>query len=272
MVGRSQKRKGRKDLLGNHQKCWIWGKNVVHETMHANRWRILELIVSDQLSQTEIDALSDAARLRQIPLSTQSTNELTRRCQGRRDHQGYAAKMSPYPYLSPDEILSQKKSSPFYIVLDAVQDPYNFGAIIRSADVFGVDAVFVGCENQCEVNSLVARTSAGAVNYVSIAQATDLVQLVSNLNDLGIATYAASVEGNDELAALNTAQGVAIVIGNEGAGIDTSLAGVCSDRVSIAEHGSISSLNAAVAAGILMYETRRQIEQQRQAPGGLRGD
>ena len=257
MVERYRRRKGKKELLGNHQKCWIWGKNVVLETLRAGRWPVLELYLADRLDSKSLNVAFQLAQQSHIAATIKSSNVLTQQCHSN-EHQGYLAKMAPYPYVDASQVVDNPPTCPLFTVLDSIQDPYNFGAIIRSANLLGVDAIFVARTQQVPVTSLVARSSAGAVNHVAISEVDNLTELAKRLRRLGVGIVAASQTAPINVFAANFLQPTAIVIGNEGVGIQDELLQVCDRRVSIPQFGNVDSLNSAVSAGILFYEARRQ--------------
>ena len=257
MVERSQRGKGKQKLLGSHQKCWIWGKHVVLETLRCGKWLPLQLHLSDQLSTDQTHETIRLAERLSVPVKVESANRLKQLCKSS-EHQGYLAKMPPYPYDDADELLSTRRDQPFYVVLDSIQDPYNFGAILRCADVMGVDAVFVHEKQQVDVTSLVTRTSAGAVNHVFLSRVPDLCELVRRLQSLKIEVVAAHEKAEKNVSECDLHGPMAIVIGNEGTGIDDDLLNLCDQQVTIPQYGHVESLNAAVSTGILLYEVRRQ--------------
>ena len=256
MVERYRRGKGKHKLLGNHQKCWIWGRNTVLETLNAGRWQILELCVSNVLGESCIESASQRASELEVPFVVESTEALSRRCRSK-EHQGYLAKMTSYPYARIEAVLESQHHDPLFAVLDCIQDPHNFGAIVRSASALGVDALFVAKRGQVEVSSLVARSSAGAVNRVEIAQVDDLIGLVRQLKQLEIQSVATSPDAHTMIFEYDFCQPTAIVIGNEGSGIQTALTDACDVKLAIPQH-QLESLNAAVSAGILFYEAHRQ--------------
>lgn len=257
MVERYRRGKGKTKLLGNHQKCWIWGKNVVGETLRAGRWQIHELRLCQSLPDEAIHAACESAERLEIPVVVESTADLTRRCRSA-EHQGFIAKMAPFPYESADEVLADMPAAPLYVILDSIQDPYNFGAILRSADVMAADAVFIGEKNQVDVTSLVARTSVGAVNHIRIVKADDLTNLVTRLRDAGIHTIATGQHAAVPCYNYDWTGPSALIIGNEGAGVSDNLLQMSDQQITIPQAGHVESLNAAVAAGILLYEAHRQ--------------
>lgn len=268
MVERSRRGKGKHkskpDLLGNHQRCWLWGRVLVSETLRAGRWPILELFLADDLPVDQMREATDRAQTLGVAVKIESRDALTQRCRTE-EHQRYVAQMSSFPYASLEDVLAARPARPLYVILDAMQDPYNFGAVLRSAEVFGADAVFIGKRRQAPVSSMVARSSAGAINRVPIVQVPDLPKLVKTLQGLGV-----TVAGTSEHAEHKSWDGqfqrpTAIIIGNEGVGISSDLLARCDNLVCIPQHGDIGSLNAAAAAAVLLYEVRRQ---QAASPGG----
>ena len=257
MVERYRRGKGKRKLLGNHQKCWIWGRNTVAETLAAGRWDILELHLADSLPTEERESLQNIARRQDVPVAVEPAEQLHRTCKSA-EHQGVIAKMPPFPYSDPQAVLTARPPCPLYVILDAIQDPFNFGAIVRSAEVLGVDAVFIGENQQVGVTSLVARTSAGAVNHIPIARVPDLTEFVRRLRETPVCIVGASAEAKVPVHQYDFQKPTAMIVGNEGRGISEELLLLCDETLRIPQSGRVGSLNAAVAASIIFYEASRQ--------------
>ena len=239
--------------MGGHQRCWVWGRHAVREILQAGRWPILELMLADSFPddlRNEFQSLADS-------FSVESSKRLSQLC-GVKNHQGVIAKMPPFPYDRAEDVLRSAPENPLFVMLDRIQDSYNFGAILRSAEVLGVDGVFIGEAHQAEDNSLVARTSGGAVNYVQIAQVPDLTAWTRTLREHGHHIVAANEKADQSPANWNFRAATTLIIGNEGEGVSPQLFELCDGSVAIPQCGQVGSLNAAVAAGILLYEARRQ--------------
>lgn len=249
--------KGKRKLLGSHQKCWIWGRNPVVETLAAGRWEILELMLSCELEREFLDSVCRTAEARGVPARIEPAVVLERLCHTS-EHQGLLARMSEFPYAPEPQVLETLPAGSFTVILDGIQDPYNFGAIIRSAEVFGADAIFIPATGQVGVTSMVARSSAGAVNRIPIVRSGQLVETVTALKRGGVTVVAASEKASCGIAACDFNRPVAILVGNEGKGVSPVLLTQCDMTVRIPQLGKIGSLNAAVAAGIFFYEVRRQ--------------
>ena len=257
MVERYRRQKKSSPLLGNHQKCWLWGRHVVLETLRAGRWLAIELHLSDRLDDQEISIAEEYARSHDVPVTIESSERLTQ-LSHTREHQGFLAKMSAFPYDTADDLLAQKPKRSLFAVLDGIQDPHNFGAIIRSAHVLGVDGLFVPARGQVEVTAQVARSSAGAVNHLRIAQVDDLVALAARLRASQVRLIGTSQRATQAIFDCDLLASSAIVIGNEGTGIHPELLAACDELVTIPQFGAVESLNAAVSAGVLFYEAQRQ--------------
>ena len=256
---RYRRGKGKQRLLGSHAKCWVWGRNAVLETLAAGRWPILELYLADTVDAAQVERAREALRPRGLIPVVEPAAELTRRCHSA-EHQGFLAKMAEFPYRLEAEVLAGPDASrpPCYAILDGVQDPYNFGAILRSAEVFGVHGIFLGERGQVGVTSMVARSSAGAVNRVSICRVARLDELAGRLRAKGITVIGSSAQAEVTIEQCDLRRPVALAIGNEGRGMSADLAPGCDLLVKIPQQGVIGSLNAAVAASILFYEVQRQ--------------
>jgi 23S rRNA (guanosine2251-2'-O)-methyltransferase len=234
----------------------------VVETLRAARWPILELVLSKELADDEMHAAIKLAEGLNLSVAIESPESLTRLCRSE-EHQGYLAKMPPFPYDAAEELLRQRPDRAFYLLLDAVQDPFNFGAIIRSADALGVDAVFVAAAHQADVTSLVVRASSGAVNYVPLARVADLREWIGRWKQASLTIIGSSPRAKRDISQCDFFRPVAVVLGNEAVGIRPEILSLCDERLSIRQRGHVGSLNAAVSAGILCYEVARQRNEKR---------
>lgn len=260
MVGEHRRAKQKADragLMGNHQRCWLWGRNAVLETLQAARWKPLELIVSRQLPRSVLAQVEPLAHALKIPLMPVEAERLTELCHAR-DHQGLAARMPPFPYQSVSDLLESAHSPALLVLLDCVQDPFNLGAICRAAHVFGADGVLMGARNQVEITSQVARSSAGAINRLNIARGDSAADIAKLLRTRGVQVVGTSPKQATLLPLFDFRQPVAIVIGNEGAGMSDAVLAECDALVTIPQATTFDSLNAAVSAGVILYEAHRQ--------------
>lgn len=257
MVQQPRRGKRRRKFLGSHQRAWIWGRYPVLETLRAGHWKPLELRTSTRLTAPERAELDSLLGNADIPAESVDPDELTELC-GTTEHQGYAARMPPFPYRDANDLLQTTTTNPIFVVLDGIQDPHNFGAIVRTADAMAIDGVFVGTKGQSEISSQVVRSSAGAVNHVPIAAVEEIIEFVGRLRKQGFQIAAASEKRGRPAAECDFTKSTLLLIGNEGAGIRPELLDLCDVIATIPQFGHVGSLNAAVSAGILFYEARRQ--------------
>jgi 23S rRNA (guanosine2251-2'-O)-methyltransferase len=258
MVGqRRKKQRSKKAMMGNHQNSWLRGRNAIVETLEAGRWLPNELVLSDQLAEEAHKPIVDSATVLQVPFEIVSHERVTQLC-GARDHQGVIARMPPFPYLDVESVIEQASELPLFLILDSLQDPFNFGSVCRSAGVFGVSGVFVAETGQAEVNSQVARSSAGAINRLKIARSQSLIETTDLLNKSGVRVVATSPHAKRRIDELDCSEPLAVVIGNEGAGVSEELLARCDELVTIPQATGFESLNAAVSTGIVLYEIHRQ--------------
>ena len=175
-------------------------------------------------------------------------------------HQGVLAQAAACSYVSVEEILEkaqEKGEAPFLILLDEIEDPHNLGAIIRTANAAGAHGVIIPKRRSVGLTDVVAKTSAGALNYTPVARVTNLARTIEELKEKGIWFVCADMDG-EEMYRLDLKGAIGLVIGNEGKGVSRLVKEACDFTASIPLHGEIESLNASVAAGVLAYEIVRQ--------------
>ncbi len=260
LVGRRRTKRRNTGFAGNHQRCWLWGRHAVLETLRGGRWLPNQIrIASELLSGTQIREVTELAAVHAVPCVEVVSGDLDQLC-GRHEHQGLMARMPEFPLADVADTLQQLSTQPaaFVLILDRIQDPFNFGAILRSAEILGAAAVFVADREQATVNSHVVRSSAGAVNHLPIAQTESLPELLRSLQQLEFKVAGASEKANTAPAEVDLTGKLALLIGNEGSGPEPELLEKCDLLLSIPQVGQVASLNAAVAAGILCYEVARQ--------------
>jgi len=263
------KRKSRKrQLQASHQKNWLTGRYAVLEALRAGTWPVTELFVAEDLPDVEWQEVHDLVDSADFQRTLVSRDRLAELC-GSSHHQGLAARMGDFPYGTVESLLQQvdnrKLSSetdaaaiPLLVICDRIQDSHNLGAILRCGDAMHVDGVIIGETDQAGVTPQVARSSAGAVNHVPIAVAPDLLAAARILKTAGYEIAAATEKSPNAVWAAELTSPLALVVGSEALGISSALAEECTQHLSIPMLGQCASLNAAVAAGILLYEIRRQ--------------
>ncbi|MBR2593891.1 MAG: 23S rRNA (guanosine(2251)-2'-O)-methyltransferase RlmB [Firmicutes bacterium] len=177
-----------------------------------------------------------------------------------KNHQGIIAYVSVHRYAEVADILNsakEKGEDPFIIILDEITDTHNLGAIIRSAEASGVHGIIIPKRRSAGLNATVGKTSAGAVEYVPVAKVTNLASTIEDLKKEGLWIACADADGENYFES-NLKGPIAVVIGNEGDGVSRLIKEKCDFIISIPMFGKISSLNASVAGGLIMYEIVRQ--------------
>ncbi len=244
-------------LLSNHQKSWLWGTLCVEETLRAGQWPIYELILGSEANQPIHQQIAQHAERLEIPIERQPARRLEQLSKAR-DHQGVLALMGPFPYTKFDDFAHTLTPDSRIVVLDRLQDPFNFGAIVRSAAAFGMSGIVIGSENQVQVNSHVARSSVGLVNRVPIVRVDSLTESLQKLQQCDCHFIAARQDGEFALGELFgktdfAAHPLGMILGSEAHGVSSELDQLCNASVRIDMAAGVESLNAAVTAGILMY-------------------
>ncbi|ANA79683.1 RNA methyltransferase, TrmH family, group 3 [Paenibacillus vortex V453] len=177
-------------------------------------------------------------------------------------HQGVVAQAAPYAYVEVEDLLKvaeEKGEPPFLLLLDEIEDPHNLGSILRTADCTGAHGVVLPKRRSAQVTATVSKTSAGAVEYVPVARVTNLGQTIDQLKEMGVWVVGTVVDAVQELYDTEVFDGpVAIVIGNESKGMGRLIREKCDVLVKLPMAGKINSLNASVAAGVVMYEVLRR--------------
>ncbi len=232
----------------------ICGRNPVLEAIRSGR-EIDRLFVAHGVSGGSISEIIAKCSKKGILIKEISPQKLDYYCGGA-NHQGVAVMFATQEYSTVEDILlvaKERDEMPFIIVCDEIEDPHNLGAIIRTAEAGGVHGIIIPKRRSASLNATVAKAACGALEYMKVARVTNIANTIEQLKEEGIWVFGADMDGTDfEKIDFNIP--CALVIGNEGKGIGTLTAKKCDGIVSLPMLGKINSLNASVAAGILIYE------------------
>ena len=239
--------------MDNKETNLIYGKNPVIEAINAKK-AIKVFLVSNFNDQKILSLIKN----NKIAISTVSPNEMDKMCSGG-VHQGIAAELKPYQTVSLEEIIikAKKKEKKIIVMLDGIEDPHNLGAILRSADVFEASGVILPKHNSVSLNATVAKTSAGAINYVPVAVVNNLNQAIKTLKDEGYWIVATDGSAQISYSSIKYDFPTVVVIGSEGKGVSSLVLKNSDYIVKIPQYGHVNSLNASVAAGILLAEVHK---------------
>lgn len=241
-----------------NEKDIIFGRNSVQEAIKAGRPLDSVMVARGERSGSVPKILADAKNAG-IPIKEVDRKKLDFLC-GHANHQGVIAMGAVKAYSSVDDIFekaAQKGEPPFIIVCDEIEEPHNLGAIIRTAEAAGAHGVIVPKRRSAPLSFAVAKTSAGAVEFMHVARVTNIPQTLDELKERGVWIYCADMDGETFYNA-DLKGAVALVIGSEGKGVGRLVKEKCDVILSMPMKGQINSLNASVAAGILMYEISKQ--------------
>lgn len=236
----------------------ICGRNSVLEAVRSGR-EIDRLLVAHGVSGGSVAAIIAKCSAKGILIKEVSPQKLDYLC-GNANHQGVAVMFSAQEYCTVDDILNlakERNENPFIIICDEIEDPHNLGAIIRSAEACGVHGIIIPKRRSASLNATVAKSASGALEYMKVARVTNIASEIDNLKKNGIWVFGADMDGKD-YTSFDYSIPVAVVIGNEGKGIGRLVAQKCDEIISLPMKGKINSLNASVAAGVLMYEVVRK--------------
>jgi 23S rRNA (guanosine2251-2'-O)-methyltransferase len=241
------------------EESWIAGRHPVLEALRAGR-SLNKIWLAEQVQRHQVAAILEEARARGVVVQQADRRKLDQLVPGV-PHQGVVAQAAAVSYAEVDDLLARaaaKGEAPLLVLLDEVEDPHNLGSVLRTADCTGVHGVIVPRRRSVGLTAAVAKTSAGAVEYVPVARVANLVQTIGKLKEAGIWIAGAAGEAETVVYRANLTGPLAIVIGNEGRGLSRLVRESCDFLISLPMLGRINSLNASVAAGVILYEALRQ--------------
>ena len=220
----------------------VFGKNVFNE-LRDDVKNIKKVYIANNFSDRDI---IDFIKKNNISYSFMDIKKMDGMVEGR--HQGIIIEINEYEYVDYKEMFNDK----VVVMLDHLEDTHNFGAIIRTCEAAGVKSIIIPKDRSVSVNGTVMKTSAGALEHVNIAMVSNLVKVIKDFQNNGFYSYAADMDG-ENYRDVDFADKVLLIIGNEGHGIARLVRDNCDQILAIPQYGKINSLNASVAAAILIY-------------------
>ena len=233
----------------------IKGRNAVREALMSDT-NIIKIMASNSKDKTLVE-LVNLAKRKGVKVQFVDGKVLDRECE---NNQGIIAETTEFKYSSVDEILEIGNKSGrgnFILILDGVEDPHNFGSIIRVAECLGVDGIIISKNRACPINDTVAKVSAGAIEHIKVAKVTNINTEIERLKEKNIWVYACELGGED-LDNADLTGNIAIVMGSEGKGVSSLTRKICDGVVTMKMYGKVNSLNVSVATGIVLYECVRK--------------
>jgi len=237
----------------------VYGPNAVLEALRAGKRQIETITILESARPDRLKALLDLAREKGVPVHRVPRFDL-----GDMHHQGVVARIAAARYADADDLLDQLESRigsadpPLALGLDGVEDPRNMGSILRTAECAGVHGVFIAERRAVGLTSVVAKVAAGALEYVPVARVTNLVRLIEQMKERNIWVVGTAGDAKQLYTDWDWKLPAAVFLGSEGHGLHRLVREHCDTLVRIPVAGKLESLNVSVAAGVLLYEARRQ--------------
>lgn len=238
----------------------VYGLLPVIEALRAETRRIDKVLISDSAREHRIADIIELCRSRSIACHRVPRETLAKHLDPAANHQGVMAFTASAAYVETDEIFRTASGPPLILILDGVEDPRNLGAILRVAETAGANGVVIPERRAVGLTETVAKSSAGAIEYVKVAKTTNLNRFIAELKQRNIWVVGTSADAETSYADWDWTRPSALVLGGEGAGLHRLVAENCDVLVKIPMYGKIDSLNVSVAAGVILFEARRQRE------------
>ncbi|WP_126424760.1 23S rRNA (guanosine(2251)-2'-O)-methyltransferase RlmB [Brevibacillus marinus] len=237
---------------------WIVGKNPVIEALRSGR-PINKIWIAEGVGKQQLGPLLSLAKERGVVITSANRKKLEQ-LSGSQHHQGVIASVAAYQYADVSDLLDkarEKGEAPFLLILDELEDPHNLGSILRTADAVGAHGVVIPKRRSVGLTAAVAKASAGAIEYVPVARVTNLVRTIEELKQHGVWIAGTDADAPQDFREGDFALPLALVIGSEGKGISRLVREHCDFMYRLPMVGRVTSLNASVAAALLMYEVYR---------------
>ena len=236
----------------------IIGKNPVLEALKSGR-EMNKIWIAEGSQRGQMQPIIQLAKEMGITVQYVPKKKMDQLSEG--NHQGVIAQVAAYRYYDIDDLFKkaeEREEAPFFIILDELEDPHNLGSIMRTADAVGAHGIIIPKRRSVGLTATVAKASTGAIEYVPVARVTNLARTVGELKERGVWIFGTDAKGNQDYRQLDGVIPLALVIGSEGKGISRLLRDKCDVLIRLPMIGHVTSLNASVAASLLMYEVYRK--------------
>lgn len=235
----------------------IAGKNPVLEALRAGR-EINKLWIAEGVKKTGVQELMDLAKEQGVLVQFVPKQKIDKLAE---NHQGIVASVAAYDYAQLDDLFDAAKTKnedPFFLILDELEDPHNLGSIMRTADAIGAHGIIIPKRRAVGLTAVVAKASTGAIEHVPVVRVTNLAQTVDELKERGVWIAGTDAKGSADYRKMDATLPLALIIGSEGKGMSRLLKDKCDFLYHLPMVGHVTSLNASVAAALLMYEVYRK--------------
>ncbi len=257
---RDAEKREKNSALGTRHLALIFGVLPVLEALRAENRRIDKIFVTEGARENRLNEIFRLARENNILLQKTTRENLSRMVDGGANHQGVVASIASAEYADAERLLAEiaAKENSLTVILDGVEDPRNLGAILRTVECAGADGVFIPERRAVGLTETVAKSSAGATEYVRVAKVGNLNRLIDELKSNNIWVVGTSGDAETDYTEWDWTRKTALVMGSEGKGLHRLTAEKCDALVKIPMQGKIESLNVSVAAGVILFEAVRQ--------------
>ena len=236
----------------------VYGVLPVLEALRAEKRAVDKIVLSEGAHEKRLAEILELARERGIVVNRVPRKKLSELVPDGANHQGVAALTASAAYADKDDVFSAVSDTTMLLVLDGVEDPRNLGAILRTAECAGVEGVFIPERRSVGLTETVAKSSAGAAEYIKVAKTPNINRLIEELKEKNVWVVGTSADAETDYTEWDWTRPTALVLGGEGKGLHRLVAENCDMLVQIPMYGKIQSLNVSVAAGVILFEARRQ--------------
>ncbi|EUJ21755.1 23S rRNA (guanosine(2251)-2'-O)-methyltransferase RlmB [Listeria aquatica] len=237
---------------------WIGGRNPVLEALRSGR-EIQQILVAEGSNKGVMQQVIRLAKDRKIDVRFVPKVKIDKVAEGA--HQGVAAQVAAYHYYELDDLFKraeEKGEQPFFIILDELEDPHNLGSIMRTADAVGAHGIIIPKRRSVSLTQTVAKASTGAIEYIPVVRVTNISQTMEELQKRGLWIFGTDASCSSDYRTMDAELALALVIGSEGKGMSRLVREKCDFLIHLPMVGQVTSLNASVAASLLMYEVYRK--------------
>ena len=238
----------------------VYGVLPVLEALRANSRRIDKIVIAEGAREHRLHEIIELAKNGGVMISRVARENMAKMIEPGANHQGVIAYTAAGEYVSADEMIRSASEDALFVILDGVEDPRNLGAVLRTVECSGADGVFIPERRAVGLTETVAKSSAGASEYVKVAKVANLNRLIEDLKKQNVWVVGTSGDAGMDYTEWDWTRSSALVLGAEGSGLHRLVAENCDVLVKIPMYGKIESLNVSVAAGVVLFEARRQRE------------
>ncbi|MBT2758968.1 23S rRNA (guanosine(2251)-2'-O)-methyltransferase RlmB [Mesobacillus foraminis] len=237
---------------------YIAGKNPVIEALKSSR-DINKILISEGSQRGQMQQVTKLAKEANVIVQFVPKKKLDQIYEG--NHQGVVAQVAAYKYAELDDLFTaaeKKDEAPFFLLLDEIEDPHNLGSIMRTADAAGAHGIIIPKRRAVGLTATVAKASTGAIEYIPVVRVTNLSRTIEELKERGVWIAGTDASAKEDYRSIDGSMPLALVIGSEGKGMSRLIRDKCDFLLSLPMAGKVTSLNASVAASLLMYEVYRK--------------